>query len=92
MVRIRTAVVLPAPFGPSRPKTLPCLDAEVDAAKGFDVAVALAQAGGLDGGAGTLSTLAAAPGWRRTHSLAGVSSAAIGRSDQARLRAAKDAQ
>ena len=27
VVRIRTAVVLPAPFGPSRPKTLPGLDA-----------------------------------------------------------------
>ena len=47
---MRTAVVLPAPFGPSSPKTLPGLDAEIDAAKRVDVAVALAQPSGLDGG------------------------------------------
>ena len=50
VVRIRTAVVLPAPLGPSRPKTLPGLDAQVDAAKGDDVPVALAQPLGLDCG------------------------------------------
>ena len=49
---MRTAVVLPAPFGPSSPKTLPASTLEVDAAEGLDVAVALAQAGGLDGGLG----------------------------------------
>ena len=49
---MRTAVVLPAPFGPSSPRTLPRLHAEVDAAQRFDVAVALAQACRLDGGVG----------------------------------------
>ena len=43
VVRMRTAVVLPAPFGPSRPSTLPACDAQVDAAERLDVAVALAQ-------------------------------------------------
>src|SRR4030088_800324 len=39
--RISTVVVLPAPLGPSRPKTSPLLDAEADAANGLHIAVVL---------------------------------------------------
>ena len=42
--RISTVVVLPAPFGPSRPKTSPRLDFEVDSFDGFDIAVGLLEA------------------------------------------------
>ena len=42
--RISTVVVLPAPFGPSSPKTSPRGDVEVDAVDGDEVAVALDQA------------------------------------------------
>ena len=41
-------VVLPAPFGPSRPKTSPARDLEIDAVDGGDVAVALDQAADPD--------------------------------------------
>ena len=48
VVRIRTAVVLPAPFGPEQPEHGPGLDREVDPAQRLDVAVGLAQALDLD--------------------------------------------
>ena len=46
--RISTVVVLPAPFGPSRPKTSPPGDVEVDAVDGDEVAVALDQSADAD--------------------------------------------
>ena len=46
--RICTVVVLPAPFGPSSAKTVPCGDVQVDAVEHDLVAVGLAQAGGRD--------------------------------------------
>ena len=49
VVKIRTAVVLPAPFGPSRPSTVPVGTREVDAVDGDDVAEALREPFGLDG-------------------------------------------
>ena len=48
VVRMRTAVVLPAPFGPSRPSTRAGRRAQVDAVERDHVAVGLAQAVGLD--------------------------------------------
>ena len=45
---MRTAVVLPAPFGPSRPSTRPCGHLERDALQRFEVAEALHQALGDD--------------------------------------------
>ncbi len=48
VVRMRTAVVLPAPFGPSRPKTVPAGDLEVDAVEGDEVAEPLREALDLD--------------------------------------------
>ena len=70
----------------------PCLGAEVHAAEGFDLAVSLAQAGGLDGGRHPLYASGCAG--LAAHPLTGrvCRSAAIGRCDQARLRAPKDAQ
>ena len=41
--RISTVVVLPAPFGPSRPKTSPCSTVKRDPRDGLDCAVALAE-------------------------------------------------
>ena len=41
VVIMRMSVLLPAPFGPSRPKISPFGDAEVHALDGFKVAVAL---------------------------------------------------
>ena len=49
VVRMRTAVVLPAPFGPSSPSTLPAGAREVDAAEGAHLAVSLLDAARLDG-------------------------------------------
>ena len=46
---MRTAVVLPAPFGPRRPSTVPGRDREVDAVEGDDVAEALAESFRVDG-------------------------------------------
>ena len=46
--RISTVVVLPAPLGPSRPKTSPRADVEVDPVDGDQVAIALDQAADLD--------------------------------------------
>ena len=46
-------VDLPAPFGPSRPKTMPALDREAEAVQGVDglpPAVRLDQVDRLDGG------------------------------------------
>ena len=39
VARIRTVVVLPAPFGPSRPRTVPSSTIEVDAVEGADLAL-----------------------------------------------------
>ena len=47
-MRIRTVVVLPAPLGPSSPRTRPGGHVEVDVAQHPAVAVALAEAGGGD--------------------------------------------
>ena len=46
--RIRTVVVLPAPFGPSSANTRAALDAQVDAVEDAHVAVGLLQADRLD--------------------------------------------
>ena len=46
VVRMRIAVVLPAPLWPSRPRTVPGRDVEVEVAQGPEVAVALAEAVG----------------------------------------------
>ena len=51
-MRIRTAVVLPAPLGPSRPSTVPGRHGEVDAGERLDVAEALGEALDPDGGGG----------------------------------------
>ena len=48
---IRSVVVLPAPFGPTRPKISPSLDAEVDAGHRDRPVVALDEALGPDDGA-----------------------------------------
>ena len=48
VVSIRTAVVLPAPLGPSTPRIVPGRDAQVDAGEGDGRAEALGQALGLD--------------------------------------------
>ena len=48
VVRMRMAVVLPAPLWPSRPSTVPGRDVEVEVAQGPQVAEALAEAGGGD--------------------------------------------
>jgi len=58
VVRIRRAVVLPAPFGPSNPKTVPALDVQIDATKRLDRAIALPKGHGLYRGCGHLFTLA----------------------------------
>ena len=47
--RIRSAVVLPAPFGPSSPTTWPSSTDEIEPIEGGDAPVSLAQAGRLDG-------------------------------------------
>ena len=44
VVRIRTAVVLPAPFGPSSPSTVPRGHRQVDAPQRADLAERLGQA------------------------------------------------
>ena len=49
--QISIVVVLPAPFGPSRPKHSPGRHVEVDAVDGDDVLVGLAQIGDAQGGA-----------------------------------------
>ena len=46
--RMRRAVVLPAPFGPSRPTDVAFLDDEVEPIEGGDPPVSLAQTGRLD--------------------------------------------
>ena len=57
VVRMRIAVVLPAPLWPSRPSTVPGGDVEVDVAERPEVAVALAEA------------LGAMPPWRSSYAV-----------------------
>ena len=45
---MRIAVVLPAPLWPSRPRTVPGRDVEIEVAQGPEVAEALAEAAGRD--------------------------------------------
>ena len=47
VVRMRSAVVLPAPLWPRRPSTVPGRHVEVEVAQGPEVAEALAEALGL---------------------------------------------
>ena len=52
VVRMRMAVVLPAPLWPSRPSTVPGRDVEVEVAQRPEVAEALAEAVGRDAAVG----------------------------------------
>ena len=45
---MRIVELLPAPFGPRKPKVSPAFDGEVDAVDGDEVAVALGEAVRLD--------------------------------------------
>ena len=48
VVRMRTVVDLPAPFGPRRPNTVPASTLEVHAVQGLHLAVSLLETGRLD--------------------------------------------
>ena len=61
---MRSSVVLPAPFGPSRPGDA-AVEGEVDVGEGAGAAVALADAGELDGARRPLTTPPPAAGRRR---------------------------